>query len=199
MKKYLPMIMMLFSSIGFIGFSFFLFPNKHKMFTQVYEAKHIIIEAHTDLIIYEPYEENDKVYIEIVSVKEIEIKLLGEVVINGIKSDETTIYTKGKNILIESDNVIHIKNTNYRVDKVNTENAVDYISIGAGTIAGIILVAFLWMSQLPKNLKFGVGLTLTTIVVFFLAKILNDMFWVLFWADVGFLGGSTLTLFKRKT
>lgn len=190
MRKYMPMILMLLGGIGFVGFSFFLFPNKHKKFTQVYVADRIEIVEKDNLVIYEPYEEKEKNYIEVIKVKEMVLHLSGSVKINGVDADDTTLYIKGKNILLEANDVFVISEMDdVRVDTVNTESAVDGLSITIGTVIGVLVVIWLSMSNLPKNFKFTVGLTMATIVVFLLSQILTDMFWVLLSADIGWMTG----------
>lgn len=204
MRKYLPMLMLLLSGIGYISITQIFLKNKHFDFSEVYVADEFVIEFTDDskglMVAKEQYQEDDKFYIEIVETDEIKVTLIGEeVYIDGIRAESgATVFVKGTSILLESKTAILVAPKNVRYEKVNEEQAISKVKIGIGSALAVAIALLITAKTLPPKLKVSLTLAVTTVVVFMLAQILHEMFWTLVWANIGWYSGMGLSAIRTK-
>lgn len=208
MRKYLALILAIVGALGFILYSQVFFPNKYERFTEYYIGDDIIITSTHEkpkTVILEPYSDESYYYIEVVETNGLSIQIKGDeitpITINGyeITSDEyVTIETRNNNILLKSKTAINIEYEWITQEVVNAEQVTNSVVITVGSIIGLLILVMIVRSELPKKFRITVTLAVVTSLVFILKELMNDMFWVLVSADIGWITGLILSKMPSK-
>lgn len=204
MKKHLGIIFLLLGGLGYISITQIFFRNKHLDFKQVYVAESMDVtfvdEEKGVMKALKPYKENDKWYLEILKTDEIIVELIGtEVLVDGIKVlGDTTIYLKGKSILLEYEDTMLIPFENILYEELNEETIWNNVKIGIGGVLAIIIALLMTLKSLPVKMRVSVGLVLITALIYLLSSILHEMFWTLFSATLGWFSGLGLSQISTK-